>query len=164
MPAKKTTTKKTPVKKTTTKKTPVKKTTAKKTVVEKNPTNQTILQTSNKIEFRGIVLGSKEEDYVYGYFLKEGEKTFIVSFKENKKIEVIPQSVGQFSGILIHGEEIFEGDSIEVDSNSSYHSYRGKVIRDGASFSIEILGNVQYNVALSVFYKLKDKVFKKTNK
>lgn len=58
----------------------------------------------------------------------------------NKWVGVIPETVGQFTGLLDkNGKEIYEGDIVSVDDFSSAYSspYTGKVIMRGGQWCVE---------------------------
>lgn len=90
-----------------------------------------------EILFRGIRIDNGE--WVYGYLIKDGKRIFI--FPEsagwfellNKIVQVIPESVGQFTGLLDKdGVKIFEGDILELDGGSEVKPTGSIIFKDGA--------------------------------
>lgn len=76
----------------------------------------------NEIEeiYRGIDKNAKE--FIYGDLIHKAEKIYIGYWTDNadpskayKECEVIPKSVGKYSGVSdIKGNGIFQGDKVEV--------------------------------------------------
>lgn len=55
-------------------------------------------------------------EWVYGYFFKDEDFTYILESKHNKI--VIPETVGQYTGKNdIQGNEIFGGDIVSYENN-----------------------------------------------
>lgn len=69
---------------------------------------------SREILFRGFEPESRT--WVYGGYWQDEESTFIKEFRRDIRygsgVRVIPETVGQFTGLLLHGVKIFEGDII----------------------------------------------------
>lgn len=89
------------------------------------------------IKFRGR---THNNVWVYGYYeYQELVKTHIIR-QEGCTFEVIPETVGQFTGLLDkNGTEIYEGDIVSVDDFSSAYSspYTGKVIMRAGQWCVE---------------------------
>lgn len=89
------------------------------------------------IKFRGR---THNNVWVYGYYeYQELVKTHIIR-QEGCTFEVIPETVGQFTGLLDkNGTEIYEGDIVSVDDFSSAYSspYTGKVVMRGGQWCVE---------------------------
>ena len=113
---------------------------------------------------REILFRGKRIDdgaWVYGYLVrhKSGKLVYIYSAKENwfDVHMVIPETVGQFTGLTAHGKKIFEGDILEWDLAEYGRGYRERVNWSYALFSMrqsdwrewcEVIGNIHDNPEL----------------
>lgn len=118
------------------------------------------------IKFRGQRIDNKE--WVYGLFFKTSRGSFVGEYLEEQ--EVIPETVGQFTGLTDKdGEEIYEGDILKsvhtstlafmenpvvtwdekgfysIDSKNSYWEYINYYETDT---ELEIIGNIHTNPEL----------------
>lgn len=96
---------------------------------------------TREIKFRGKRLDNGE--WVYGYLFKIWERCFILWGTTNdipNMVEVIPETVGQFTGLKGENDkEIFEGDIIEFsvfDINGADTQHKGVVKWANAMFEI----------------------------
>ncbi|WP_349623901.1 YopX family protein [Lactiplantibacillus plantarum] len=130
------------------------------------------------IKFRGIPLEDVSEmrcvnfdgDFVYGYYIKNGDGALIVGDKTKELDDVglsrwfanvVPETVGQFTGLKdVNGKDIYEGDVLE---NRKYRSIvkfaSGKFLADvvgtisrfdliGETHGSKVIGNVHANPEL----------------
>lgn len=104
-----------------------------------------------KIWFRGIVLGS-DGKWMYGNHIQRGDRHFIETiFHEN---EVIPDTVGQFTGICdAEGNGVYEGDIIKMPETEFHAEIIGVVEYDRASFVLRSTASGSTNDLGFVFRK-----------
>ena len=109
-----------------------------------------------KILFRGKAVGSGE--WVYGYLIGRVEnsgrpcqgKYFIDNGEPfNTAVEVIPETVGQYIGLVDrNGEKIFEGDILSVEGVP--HLYSVEFTTADASFAVRNCKDRRYATNLTV--------------
>lgn len=115
-----------------------------------------------EILFRGKSV--KKDVWVYGYLICSDGKAWIADNYYGIHYEVIPETVGQFSGLNDKNEKkIFEGDIVE-GTFVEEHKIRGEVVYDQDRFivkgpgsplstfarpsQIEVIGNIHANSEL----------------
>lgn len=108
------------------------------------------------ITFRGKSVSTGE--WVYGYLIGRAEDSgkpcqgkFFIDNGEpfNKAVEVIPETVGQYIGLVDgNGEKIFEGDILSVEGVP--HLYSVEFTTSDASFAVRNCKDRRYATNLTV--------------
>lgn len=93
-----------------------------------------------EILFRGKRVDNGE--WVYGYYTKH--KTGKVFIKEanadcKRSFEVIPESVGQYTGLKANDKKIFEGDIIKVKRRQYPERINGEIVWRATSCCGEVI-------------------------
>ena len=84
---------------------------------------------NREIKFRGKRIDNGE--WVYGYYIVAGGIPFISTFGVREPIAVIPETVGQYTGLKDkNGVEICEGDRVSLDLNNEGYKNCVVVYRD----------------------------------
>lgn len=111
-----------------------------------------------EVKFRGLRIDGK--GWVYGGYFQhtpdeDGVRYYIFDFNEGA-VEVIPESVGQFTGLHDNnGKEVFEGDIFElgvvewIDGAFRFKNSNCYMVIDShIAHNFEIMGNVFENADL----------------
>ncbi|MGJ1368202.1 YopX family protein [Sphingobacterium spiritivorum] len=100
---------------------------------------------NREIKFKAIRKDGK--GWVYGYFYKIKDKTYILDYTYESEgfgilnviVEVIPETVCQFTGLLDkNGKEIYEGDNLKPEDEETENIVRWD--NDLSRFVIDIYG------------------------
>ena len=96
-----------------------------------------------QIKFRGKPIDPYYNvDFVYGFYMEDLNDGEVVPyiFDEQIKVEVVPDSVGQFTGIKDkNGNDIFEGDILQFSDKKEW--YRITTILKSKEFCEEVWSN-----------------------
>lgn len=107
-----------------------------------------------EIKFRGKTVNGQ---WVIGGYTKRGGKHYIIRDIDEPAIPVIPETIGQFTGLKDkNGKEIFEGDKVTADDeiydvifNERFGAFELRYTGNTVAFylrrDIEIIGNIHEN-------------------
>lgn len=101
---------------------------------------------AREIKFRGQILHhdlipNPKNCWVKGYYFQDETSSFI--FQPPYNWEVVPETVGQFTGLLDkNGKEIYEGDVIEIKEIGGYGCKRKGIVEydvNDCAFVVRVL-------------------------
>lgn len=108
---------------------------------------------NREIKFRGLRSDGLSKDFVFGSLIVEPDNSCWIDWFDNgirRTTQVIPESVGQFSGALGRKhEEVYEGDRIRAVSRFSCKEIEGEIIFNSQMFCVKsVQGNCVFSVPL----------------
>ena len=103
---------------------------------------------NREIKFRGK---TKTGQWVFGYLHKDSEGTYILT--EEDVYDVIPETVGQFTGLHDKNEtEVYEGDIIDFTYQCLKEQFTGIVGLNGYNHSCIIVPNIPSDYGSNEFH------------
>ena len=110
------------------------------------------------VKFKGY--SEQYERWMKGFYVKHPDGTCYISalFKGGQWVEVVPESVGEFTGVLdLNNEEVYEGDIVKYNNFINWKDFNG--LADARNLGLVIFNNSGYNCKYGFCIKMIELVY-----
>lgn len=110
------------------------------------------------VKFKGY--SEQYERWMKGFYVKHPDGTCYISalFKGGQWVEVVPESVGEFTGVLdLNNEEVYEGDIVKYNNFINWKDFNG--LSDARNLGLVIFNNSGYNCKYGFCIKMIELVY-----
>lgn len=110
------------------------------------------------VKFKGY--SEQYERWMKGFYVKHPDGTCYISahFKGGQWVEVVPESVGEFTGVLdLNNEEVYEGDIVKYNNFINWKDFNG--LSDDRNLGLVIFNNSGYNCKYGFCIKMLELVY-----
>lgn len=110
------------------------------------------------VKFKGY--SEQYERWMKGFYVKHPDGTCYISalYKGGQWVEVVPESVGEFVGVLdLNNEEVYEGDIVKYSNFLNWKDFKG--LDDARNLGLIIFNNSGYNCKYGFCIKMLEEVY-----